>query len=559
MADQVPVLVGAARRTWRPPRGGSGEPPLSPLDMTEQVTREAAADALGARAGELLAHLGAIAWVPTQIDTRLPRGAPVPYRNMPHSLAQRVGARKAQQNPAAQLTTDAGGHSPLLLLSEMAEQIGSGRVNSAIICGCEALASFQLALRAGYRLPGAKGLKVRDAQGKVVQGKEPAGELRWGRPAPNDPTVVKAPTPSVDITSRHEALHGLAAPATCYGLIEQAQRRRWYPAETVAESRLRCGKRFAGLSAAAARQPEHAWFPTSRTPSEIASPSAANREVALPYTKYMCAVMDVDQAAAVVLMSEREALRLGVPREKLVYVHGTADCMEPGLMGERNELHTAGALGVIRAALEEGVGVRLSDCRYKDIYPCFPCALEAAMRAFDVPLDTPGEQLTLTGGLPYHGGPGNNFALHSLAAAVPCLRGDPGEWGLVTANGGWLSKHSAAVLSCRRYPDRAYRRLGPSQRQLAELAARTRPCERTPSGRAVAEVFTIVHGRDGPERAVAIGRMLESGKGFVAKSQDAAVLRSLAQIGQGRAVDLPCTVVTKGEHCYFTPTGAPRL
>ena len=55
--------------------------------------------------------------------------------------------------------------------------------------------------------------------------------------------------------------------------------------------------------------------------------------------------------------------------------------------------------------------------------------------------------LTVTGGLPYFGGPGNNYVTHSIASMVETLRADPGSLGLVTANGWYVTKHSIGIYS----------------------------------------------------------------------------------------------------------------
>lgn len=51
-------------------------------------------------------------------------------------------------------------------------------------------------------------------------------------------------------------------------------------------------------------------------------------------------------------------------------------------------------------------------------------------------------RLTLTGGLPYFGGAGNNYSMHGIAEAADRLRATPGGYALVSANGGVLSKTS---------------------------------------------------------------------------------------------------------------------
>lgn len=74
---------------------------------------------------------------------------------------------------------------------------------------------------------------------------------------------------------------------------------------------------------------EHAWFPTYRSAEEMANPkSKGNRYVGYPYTKYLCAIMNVDQSASSLVMSVAEARRMGVPKNRWIYLHGCADTKE---------------------------------------------------------------------------------------------------------------------------------------------------------------------------------------------------------------------------------------
>ena len=50
--------------------------------------------------------------------------------------------------------------------------------------------------------------------------------------------------------------------------------------------------------AAVARDNEHAWFRDGKTAEEIATVSLTNRMVCFPYTKFMNAMLEVDQGAA---------------------------------------------------------------------------------------------------------------------------------------------------------------------------------------------------------------------------------------------------------------------
>eukprot|EP00756_Hemistasia_phaeocysticola_P021346 Hpha_TRINITY_DN15770_c5_g10::TRINITY_DN15770_c5_g10_i1::g.41316::m.41316/K00626/E2.3.1.9, atoB; acetyl-CoA C-acetyltransferase len=517
--------------------------------MMVTMAREAAQDAVGVGdVDELLSGVDLVAAVPMSLDTRKPKGAPLPYPNLAWSVAQGINARAAQSKESL-ITTAQGGHAPVALLSEVAERVGSGKVKRALLCGAEALATFQRAVKQGYTLKGWDTGKVRDSQGKVVSSGGKLKLLPWGdksTPPFESAEVFATDKGSPAITNRQEAIHGLAAPTTVYALIEQAQRREWRRGESGVTARRRAADRFSGLSEVASREHTHAWFPRKRTPEEIANVSEDNRLVAYPYTKFMCAVMDVDQAACCLVMSEEEALRVGVPRERLVYIHGTAECNEsPSIYSARADLTGAQALAVIRRRLEQQSRFRLSDCSVLDIYSCFPCAVEVALRAFSIPLDTPGEKLTLTGGLPYHGGAGNDYSLHSLCAAVPALRQQRDARGLVTANGGYLTKHAACVLSAVPYSavhgSSPYTR-GDCAEDQAEVDGRARGVRIADKaeGEGVLEVWSVLFGRKGPERAVGIGK-LSCGSRFVAASRDLTVCERLLRAD---TFDIPCRVTT---------------
>ena len=78
--------------------------------------------------------------------------------------------------------------------------------------------------------------------------------------------------------------------------------------------------------------------------------------------------------------------------------------------------------------------------------------------------------LTLTGGLPYFGGPGNSYSLHGIAETVTQMRDKPGRFGFVGANGGIMSKYSVGIYSTepRRWRDS----------RSAELTDRSPRCRR---------------------------------------------------------------------------------
>ena len=105
----------------------------------------------------------------------------------------------------------------------------------------------------------------------------------------------------------------------------------------------------------------------------------------------------------------------------------------------------------IRAATQRALGmagIGADDVAAFDIYSCFPSAVQMGLDALGVKSDDP-RPLTVTGGLPYAGGPGNNYVMHSVATMAQRLRETPGEYGLVTGLGWFATKHSAGVYSTR--------------------------------------------------------------------------------------------------------------
>ena len=140
-------------------------------------------------------------------------------------------------------------------------------------------------------------------------------QLKWGEDAGGEPVHIG--------DGRHgsneiERAHALYFPVNTYPLFENGI--RGYKKRSVREHQLALGKLFSPFSKVAAANP-HAWFPTFRTPEEIATQSDNNRYVGFPYTKYMNAVIQVDMAAAVVMTNVKTARELGETLLRLAQTH----------------------------------------------------------------------------------------------------------------------------------------------------------------------------------------------------------------------------------------------
>jgi acetyl-CoA C-acetyltransferase len=468
VSDHTPILVGAGQLTQR---DGDLATALDPLAMMEVVARRAADDA-GA-AATLLARVDSVAVVNVLCW---------PYANPPRDLAGRLGIR-----PAEALYTTVGGNTPQWLVNETAARIADGRVRVALLAGAEAVRTVMRARKARH-------------------------QLAWASGGDGGPVVIGDPR---DGTSEHEVAHGFMLPTQIYPLFENAIRAR--AGRTVVEHQRALGGLCAGLSAVAATNP-HAWFPEARTAEEIATVSPANRMIGFPYPKLMNAIIEVDQAAAVLMTSAEEARALGVPRDRWVYLRGSGQAHDHWFVSDRVDYAISPAIREAGRQALAAAGIGIDGVAHLDLYSCFPAAVQMGRDALGIAPDDP-RPLTVTGGLPYFGGPGNNYSLHAIAEMMTRVRAQPGSVGLVTALGWYVTKHAVGVYSTAP-GEGPFVREDPAPRQAALDAEPAPELAREPSGGAIIETYTVLHDREGtPVRGLVIGR-LDDGRRFLATAPD---------------------------------------
>lgn len=420
MNERTPILVGGGQYVDRePPEAGRS---LSPADIAAEAARRALADAGGSDGtggadgtggGGLAATIDVLAVA--RLFEHSVRGTvmwPNPFgcsNNMPGSVASRLGLK-----PRRAIYAEVGGETPQRLVNQMAEAIFAGEVRAALLTGAEALATLRKATRAGI-------------------------DLDWNEQVDGD---FEDQWPEDTMASAVEQRHGITYPIQVYCLFEQALRAEL--GLSLDAYRARIGRVFAPFSAVAAANP-HAQFQDERDAAFIATPSKANFQVSEPYNKWMVAQDAVNQGAAVVMTSVGAARSLGIPERNWVYLRAYADVDDQHVSARpRLAASTAQGLALNRALDDSGLGIDEIDLI--DLYSCFPIAVTSACEHLG--LDPEGARaLTLTGGLPYFGGPGNNYSLHAIAEVVARLRDAPDRHALVAANGGYLSKHSVGIYS----------------------------------------------------------------------------------------------------------------
>ena len=179
-------------------------------------------------------------------------------------------------------------------------------------------------------------------------------------------------------------------------------------------------------------------------------------------------------------------------------------------------------------AVSSHAGITLDEISHFDIYSCFPSAVQVACREIGLdPLDERG--VTVTGGLPYFGGPGNNYSLHAIAQMAETLRSGTTGHGLVTANGMYLTKHSMGIYSTEP-PSGEWQDISNEPLQQHIDAAPRLKIAADPSGPATIESYTVGFNREGPTRGIVIARN-EAGERVVANTP--ADADTLAQLMTG--------------------------
>ncbi|MEV6277287.1 acetyl-CoA acetyltransferase [Nocardia sp. NPDC051832] len=468
MDPRTPVLVGAGQVVHR-----AGEPGYpGPVELAAESLRRAAADSgAGAR---LLRSADLIAAV-----------APVskPYADLGALVAAELGAAPKRTVQSARF----GGDAPQRLLNTVAQAIADGQSEVALLTGAEAVASWNAANRAGVQVDWPEQAEI-------------PSEIIGSERGPN---------------SEMETAAGLWGPVYFYALMETALRARLGLSE--ADHRARIGGLWSRLSEVATRNP-YAWMPTAHSAADLTTPSASNRMVSTPYPKLLIANLTVDLGAGLIVCSAAAADAAGVPRDRWIFPHGGATATDEWFVTERADLSVSPAIAAAGQAALGHAGIGIDDVAQLDLYSCFPIAVQVAAEALGLPIDDPARPLSVTGGLTFAGGAGNNYLTHSLATMVGRLRERPGDYGLTTALGWYITKHGVGVYSAKP-PARLFRSIE------AEVPAASRAVAPGYTGPATVEAYTVAYrksrdGGDEPE-AVVISALNPAGARILVRASDA--------------------------------------
>lgn len=471
----TPVIVGVGQVVVRDPDLAS---PQEPVDLCEEALQLALADS-GADV-DLLALADHVHAVPSASWT---------YPHQARVVAERVGAGEARTVQSSPY----GGDGAQLVVNDAARLVVDGEAQVVLLTGAEAGATVAALQAAGQEPPWSR----------HDDGSTPDREIGVDRPANNE----------------QETAVGLGAPIFVYALLESALRGR--AGRGSDEHRALLGRVWSRLSEVAAGNPV-AWSPQARTPEQVAQPAPENRWVSDPYTKLMCANLQVDLATGIVLTSVAAAEAAGVPQEKWVFVHAGASATDEWFVSERADLAASPAIAAAGSAVLAHAGVGIEQVELIDLYSCFPAAVQLGAEALGLPVDDPGRPLSVTGGLTFAGGPGNNYGSHAIATMVPLLRAAPEQRGLSTSLGWYATKHAIGLYSATP-PERPYAHLRPVVPRPAPRPARTEL-----EGAGVVEALTRPYRRDGRVEAVVLSVLTDDGARTLLRLEDEGSL-SLAE------------------------------
>ncbi|MDA3016814.1 MAG: acetyl-CoA acetyltransferase [Actinomycetota bacterium] len=432
------------------------------------------------------------------------------YANPAFTVASLLGIKTRAHG-----ITPHGGNMPQLLINKLALEIQRGELDIAIVAGGEASNSRARAHREN-------------------------ATLKWSESDVDTPTAKNIIDDSA-MSSAEEIARKIIFPVQIYPMFESALRAA--AKRNTNEHDQMISELWSRFSNVAATN-DFAWSKTPLTPEQVRSVTPNNRMIGLPYRKAMNSNNQVDMAAALIICSVAKATQLGIPRDKWIFPIAGTDCHEHYYISNRFSFADTPAIKLGGEMVCELANKSLRDISLIDLYSCFPSAVQLGAQSLGLSLN---QQLTITGGLSFAGGPWNNYVMHAIATMMIKLRqaNNSSTEGFIWANGGYATKHSFGIYSA--VPPKNGFRHGSPQTTIDSLGKRelATPAQAaaSDSGRATVEAFTVMHDRDGqPETAIAATLLKDSRRAW-ATSTDPQVTKAL------------CTGEWVGQQVTLDPSG----
>lgn len=399
------------------------------------------------------------------------------YPDVADLLSEKIGV-----SPRLTLVSKIGGDSPQSLISKAAGMIARGELDTVLIAGGETYYPRH---------------KTDPAEGSALF-KGLVGEHE------REDMIGSAEI---------ETQHGISLPMHGFPLYEVAL---WAESGLDLPAYLeRVGKMWSGFSHVAANHP-NAWTKNPLTAREITTPTKTNRLIAFPYTKLMNSLISVDVGAAVILMSEEKAKAFyQKDRRPVFFIAGAYAEDRQRFLIQKSNFTTSAPLkeAAIKALKRSRLSLDDIDCF--DFYSCFPSSVTIARRMLNLIDDN--RPLTLTGGLGFFGGPGNNYSLHAVATLADNISKGFHTTGMITSLGWFMHKHAVGIYSAIPQKTNLHHYDKEDEKNFIVGGEPVKYIDEA-SGRGFIETYTVIYSRTGsPSYAVIYGKT-ESGFRFIAQT-----------------------------------------
>jgi len=446
VADETPVIVGAGCFQQH------CEDPLLSLEPCELMVRAVRRAAEDAGRDSLLRQADRIS---------VPQGT-WEYTNPAALIADSIEAKRAR---TVFVTV---GILQLTLVSDACRAIASGAENVAIVTGGDAR----------YR-----DLRAR-IEGVAVHNTPQNGDRADVHLASSDPMWAQL-----------EVDRGLVMPTEFFSIMESSLRRQ--RGLDIERHRDEIARLYADFSEVAATNP-HAWKRETFSAEEIRDASETNAMISFPYTKRHNTQWNVNQAAALIICSAGKARELNIDPERWVFPLVATESNDVVPMSQRRAMYSSVGTRTAAAKLMDLAGIEPADIDHVELYSCFPAAVQSFALDSGLGLDRP---LTVTGGMPFAGGPLNNFTLQSLVRMAEVLREDRGSIGLVSGLSGMIGKQGFVLLSAEA-GEKGYQFADVTDETAAENVALE--LDGAYEGRATVAGYTVIYSKNRIARGIVV-------------------------------------------------------
>lgn len=225
-----------------------------------------------------------------------------------------------------------------------------------------------------------------------------------------------------------------------YAVMESAMRKS--KSLTLKEHEDYLGSMYADFSEIASKN-QYAASDKSISKDQIMLANSDNKPMAYPYNKYHCTSWNVSQASAILICEEGLADQLNISKQKRIYPMASSETNHMIALIQRPSLISSAGLKLASEKINEVVDKHSINLNLIDLYSCFPVAVQQFENVLNLNTKT---SRTITGAMPFAGGPLNNYMLHATVQALLKLRSQSGH-SLITGVSGMMTKQSFCLWS----------------------------------------------------------------------------------------------------------------